>query len=735
MTQESKAELEAFVERFTAQVEINSSDKRAWFNLGLARHMLGELDEAKKSYGKAIEIDSLYLEPVLNLSGLYFESGKLSKATKVINASLSVSPNSPKLLHQMAMVHKKAGKPKLAITTYKKLIDLSPGDNIAHHKLAQLYYEEGKFELALGQVRAATSLKPKEPNYWFSLGNVLFRLKRFGLAEEAYLKAVDLDSDKGMYWRELAITQRRLGEMKLALGSAEKAIELDPGEIKSHYYKGLILEVQKKYGLAKAEFEWVLARNGEHVGACVHLCRCCQWLCDWEGLAKWQRLEKKLVLKQIEEGATPDLLPFMALVRYREAGFIKRVTRGWVEAQRRALDSRFKIYDSRMRTKKPSKPTSLSMTNRRIRLGYVSRDFYDHPVGQLVAGLFERHDRERFETYVFSYAPEKKDYYNARARKGADKFFDLFEKSTEETIKIIEDAKVDILIDLMGHTVGARPEVFLAKPAGLQIAWLGYPGSTQMDQMDYLVADKTVVSKTNRKSFSEKIIYLPDSYQVNSVEFAKPKKGYTRKDFGLSESMFVMAAFNQLYKIEPKLFETWMEILREKPDAYLWLIAQHSEAVENLRKQAAQHGVDPKRLVFSGGLLKPAHLVRIELADLALDTKLVNGHTSTSDALQAGVPVVTLQGKEFVSRVASSLLLSCGLGDLVTGSLEEYRELVLRLIDNPKLLRKYRSKLADKSKLKLFDADVFTRNLEKGYEVVWGRYVNGVQVGDVVVGT
>jgi predicted O-linked N-acetylglucosamine transferase (SPINDLY family) len=354
----------------------------------------------------------------------------------------------------------------------------------------------------------------------------------------------------------------------------------------------------------------------------------------------------------------------------------------------------------------------------RIRLAYLSADFHQHPTAQLMAELFERHDRTRFEVTGIAFGPDDGSEMRARVRRSFDGFEDVRGKSDAEVAAMLKARETDIAVDLNGHTAGARPGIFACRPAPVQVNYLVYPGTVGADFIDYVLADATVLPADQQIFFREKIVHLPDCYQANdATRFVPPAP--MRAEAGLSDDAIVFCCFNNSWKITAPIFDIWMRLLGKVGNGVLWLL--DGPHASNLRKEAGARGIDPGRLIFAPMLPPDRHLARHRLADLFLDTLPYNAHTSCSDALWAGVPVITCYGKSFPGRVAASLLKAIGLPELVTRRLEDYEALAQELALNPSLLKATREKLArNRLTTPLYDSDRFRRNIEAAYEAMLG---------------
>jgi predicted O-linked N-acetylglucosamine transferase (SPINDLY family) len=365
-----------------------------------------------------------------------------------------------------------------------------------------------------------------------------------------------------------------------------------------------------------------------------------------------------------------------------------------------------------------------------VRIAYLSADFYLHATAYLTAGLFELHDRSRFEVLGVSFGPDDASDMRARLVKSFDRFCDVTARSDEEAARLLASLQVDIAVDLKGYTQDARTGILAYRPAPIQICYLGYPGTMGASFMDYVIADATVLPFDQQSFYTEKIIHLPDCYQVNDSRRAIAERTPSRPEAGLPGQGFVFCCFNNNYKITAPIFEVWMRLLSAVPGSVLWLLSDNTSAHNSLRRQAAARGIDAARLVFADRLPIDRHLARQRLADLFLDTLPYNAHTTASDALWAGLPMLTCRGEAFAGRVAASLLNAAGLPELVTGSLQEYEAMALKLATDASLLGSIRRKLAqNRPNCPLFDTDRFRRHLEAAYLTAWGIYQRGEPPG------
>ncbi len=363
----------------------------------------------------------------------------------------------------------------------------------------------------------------------------------------------------------------------------------------------------------------------------------------------------------------------------------------------------------------------------KIKVGYYSADFHAHATAFLMAELFEEHNKDKFEIYGFSFGPDLKDHMRERVSSSFSKFYDVRDMSDEAIANLSRELGIDIAIDLKGYTTDARPDIFALKCAPIQVNYLGYPGTMGVSYYDYVIADKIVIPPQNQSDYTEKVVYLPCSYQVNDSKRKISSKTFSREDQGLPASEFVFCCFNNNYKILPATFDLWMQILKEVDGSVFWLLEDNATVVNNLRKEAAARGVDSSRLVFAKRVPLDEHLARHHLADLFLDTLPYNAHTTASDALWAGLPVLTQAGKSFASRVAASLVTYIGMPEMIVNSDAEYVETAILLARNPAQLKKLKTKLAKNKKTSsLFNGQQFARYIESAYSAMHARRVAGL---------
>ena len=676
----------------------NPYDFAAYNNLGNAYTKMNKKDKAIECYLKAIEIVPQKAEPYNNLGTLYFQMKDFKKSQENLKKAIEVDPNYAMAYFHLGVLNRRLNKFSEAINYLLKYNTFNPNHAENYRILGGCYLDQDNLAEAKKYFDQAYKMNPGSAFINNDLGNFYRKEFNLKLAIECYQKAIKLDPKFAGAHSNLGIALGNTGKINLALKHIDRAIKLDSKCFEAYYHLGLIYEKVGNSHKAKEAYQKTLDVNPDFFDALTALVSNLMQQCDWGNLDFYG---KKLdVMKKSE----PALLN---VARKMDEKQNLEVARVWSQSFSDIANSsgvKFK-FDKRSK-------------NKRIKIGYLSCDFYNHATAHLMLGLFQRHNRSKFEIFTYSYGIDDKSIYRKKIITDSDHFIDISSLSNVEAAQKIYKDKIDILVDLKGHTRDSRFEIAALKPAPIQVSWLGFPGSTGASFIDYIITDKIVTP--SMKYYTEKPIYLP-CYQVNDNEQKIQDSRFKRKDFGLPRRSsdgggFVFASFNATYKIAREVFESWMRILKAVPDSVLWIYAPDKNTQNNLRKAASIAGLRPARLIFAGNLPKDEHLARIKFADIALDTFIYNGHTTTSDCLWAGVPVITLKGNHFASRVSASLLTAIGLPELIAHSVKEYEKLAIDLATNPKKLLSIRYSLFSNRLTKpLFDTKLFVKNLEDAY--------------------
>jgi protein O-GlcNAc transferase len=594
----------------------------------------------------------------------------------------------------------------------QQAIQRDPRNPALHYELGNLHLQN-RPELALESFKTALKLAPGHPQILLQLGNAYSAMTRYEEAAAQFSASLKSDPNQAAVHYNLGNAQRELGRPQQAASSYQAALRLDPSDADCHNNLGNVLRELGKLDEAIACYRTALRLNPRLHHARLHLMHQRQHVCDWQD---WDS-EIAEIRRLVREEPRAQISPFAFLS-----------LPGTTAAEQRLCSERW--AENRFKGLVPA-PERLAAfrtrpANVRLRIGYLSADFRQHPLTSLAAELVELHDRQGFEIFGYSYGPNDKSAERKRWEQAFDHFREIRPLSLQQAAQRIFDDGIDILVDLTGYTQSSRTGILALRPAPIQVNWLGFPGTMGAPFADYLLTDRTVTPESDAAHYSECLVYLPDTYQSNNRERLDAPVP-TRSECGLPETETVFCSFNQTFKITPQAFDSWMKILSETPRSVLWLLECNIWAKANLRREAEARGVDPERLVFAPRAPQAQHLARQRCADLFLDTDPYNAHTSASDALWAGLPVLTCSGDTFPARVAASLLQAVGLPELITHSRDEYEQVAIELGSHPVRLAVLHERLAASlPNSPLFDTPRFARHLESAYRTMWQRHVEGL---------
>lgn len=620
---------------------------------------LGRLDRAIACYDRAVALAPDYFEALNNRGNALKDSKRLPEALASYDAALRFNPGYADAHINRGITLALLKRLDDALASYDLAVANNPDRAEAHNNRGNALKDLNRLQEALASYEAAIRLRPNYANAYVNRGNVLKKLRR----------------------------------LEDAVASYDKAIALAPKLVEAFTNRGSVLRDLKRLDEALASQEQALRLKPGHIPALAEALNLRAHMCLWSGN---------------EHGST--LAALAATGEAISPFYLLNADDPQAQLQCAATWSRDR-YPSEQPFAFPA-----PMRQSKIRIGYFSADFHNHATMYLMARLFELHDRERFEIHAFSYGPSAQDAMRQRLVDAVDGFHEVGHLSDQAIAACARDQAIDIAIDLKGHTEDTRMGLFAYRAAPIQLGYLGYPGTTGADFIDIIVADAVTIPETHRNFYSEKVAYLPGCYQVNDDRRAISDTAFRRADLGLPEQGFVFCSFNNNYKISPAEFDIWMRILDRVEGSVLWLLQGNRWAVANLRAEAKARGIDPDRLVFADRMPLADHLARHRCADLFLDSFAINAHTTASDALWAGLPVLTKSGDSFAARVAGSLLHAIDLPELVTDSTEAYERLALDLATNPTQLAAIKQKLAaNRLTTPLFDTHGTTRALEELY--------------------
>ena len=602
-------------------------------------------------------------------------------------------PSEIKSMVSKAIEKHKNGDLKNAKDLYLQILEADSHNYNALHMLGVIASQEKNFSHSIDLLRRAILIKSDDPRAFYNLGLAAYELGQLNLAIEYYLKSLELKNHSKELYSNLASTYKRLFNFAEAIEFYKKALAIDNNRKDDLSNLAFCYTDANEHELSINTYKAALKVDPKLPWIFGYSLYSQLKICDWSQYDLEIDSMRDRVLQ--DEQTAPN---FIVATMIDELSIQLKASQIWVGTP---------SGDSSLGPLKvqPPKP--------KIRLGYFSADFYSHATCVLMAELFEKHDKSKFELFAFSFGPNIKDPMRTRVEAAFDQFIDVSTMSDKEIAEFSRMLGIDIAIDLKGSTKDHRFGIFSYRAAPVQVSYLGYPGTMGAEYIDYLIADKTLIPEESQKFYTEKIAYMPHSYQVNDRSRVISDRVFTKKEVGLPEKGFVFACFNSNYKITPDVFDVWARILNSVEGSVLWLFEENKTAAINLRKEALKRGLAPERLVFAPKMELSEHLARHKLADLFIDTLPCNAHTTASDALWAGLPVLTCMGESFASRVAASLLNAIEMPELITSSLKEYEALAIALGNDPQRAQALKQKL-DNNKITtpLFDSSLFTSEFE-----------------------
>ncbi len=706
----------------------------------LAAHKSGRLDQAAQLYRDVLRGNPNDVEALTMLGDVCLQTGQWQNGERHLAEALRIDPDSiaARYLHGRTM--QKLARPAEAVADFNTVLrhDRTRLDALVNRGVAFLALQRPAD--ALRDFEAASRLEPDRFEVLVNRGSALSELGRYEEALECYDRALASNPVSFEAWNYRGTALAKMFRYEEALASYESALKLRPQDIGALSNCGNVLTALSRFQEALNCYDAVLAREPHHENALFcriyplnqlgrqkdavsasetfarvypdrpfardGKLRAKTTMCEWHGLDDLI----SHIARDVRSGK-PAIEPHSFLMVSNSSADNLTCARSWVEHKKLSA-----VLD---------RPAG-RVGGGKIKLAYLSADFRDHATAHLMAGVFEQHDKGRFETYAISFGMDLRDDMRARLERAFDRFIDVRNKSDRQVAGMLAGMNVDIAVDLKGYTNEARPGIFTLRPAPVQINYLGFPGTLAMPAIDYIIADSVLIPEGDEAFFSEAVVRLPHSYQP--ADSARPisKTELTRAGAGLPERGFVFCSFNHQQKILPAMFDVWMRVLTAVPGSVLWLWCDNSTAMKNLKSEAERRQVAGDRLVFAPRMNQREHLARQSLGDLFLDTLPCCAHTTASDALWAGLPVLTCKGDTFAGRVAASVLRAAGVPELVTSSLDDYEALAVGLAQNPANLAAIKTKLAgNRGTAPLFDTRGFTRTLESAYLEMRRRHQRG----------
>ncbi len=703
--------------------------------------LLGRYEEALSDYGRVLALQPDNAEALFGRAGAFYGLQRLPEALADYDRTLALRPDLVEALNNRGNTLRRLGRAEEALEAYAQALNLRPQYPEALFNMGDVLREMGRHEEALQHYDSALNLQPNFAEALVHRGMALRALGRSAEALEDYDRAL---SFRPGYAEALYNRGNLLAELQRhneALASYDQALVLAPDYVDALVNRAAILQRHKKLDAALGDYDWALTLKPDSAVALYN-----RAVLQWTEFRRYDAalgdLEKLVRIDphfDYAQGERLHLRMFGADWRDFEKD-VARIEAGIRAGNHIAKPFQFQAVSSSPADLKicaanfaqhlfpamPALPGSRRHPRAKIRLGYLSGEFREQATAFLTAGLYEAHDHDGFELVAFDSGANDGSPMRKRLETAFDKFVPIADLSDRAAAETVQAHEIDILINLNGYFGQVRMGIFARRPAPLQVNYLGFPGTLGADYMDYILADRIVIPPADARHYSEKVVWLPDCYQANDSQRRIANVHPTRAQNNLPESAFVFANFNAGYKLTPKVFAAWMRILRQAENSVLWQLEGVAEFGDNLRREAAAHGVAPERLIFAPRMAQEEHLARLRLADLSLDTLPCNAHTTASDALWAGLPLITVMGRAFAGRVAASLLTAIGLPELIADNLEDYEKLAVKLARDPAALAAIRGKLsANRLTSPLFDTARHTRSLEQAYATMWNIHKSG----------
>lgn len=675
--------------------------------LGSALAKSRQYEPALASYDQALQLNPRLAVAHLDKGTIHFATSRYDDALSAYDNALTLRPDLAAAALGRCYTLIQLGRHDEALAAADHTLKLQPDLPEAWVGRGNALLDLGRLEDAAAAYDRALTIGPRLASAWSGHGNILLRSGRQRDAEVAFDRAIAADAAFAEAWLGRGTVLLSLGRHREAAAALDHAIVLNPGLVSAWLAKGQVAYLEKRYDDALAAWNRVLDLNPGQAAVAAACLRVKLHQCDWTDFES----DCASVRSSVRSGKLVS--PFMFVAIPSTSAEQLQCARSWAENNFRLRSSpawRGERYN-----------------HDRIRIGYLSADFHQHATSQLMAGVFEHHDRTRFEVTAISVGPNDGSDMRRRIEAAFERFVDAKPQSDAQIAELVRALEVDILVDLKGYTQDARTGIFAMRPAPIQVNYLGFPGTIGAGFIDYIVADRNVIPEHDFDCYAEKIVWLPESYQANDRDRAIADMMPVRVEHGLPDDAFVFCCFNDNYKITPDVFSSWMRILAAVENSVLWLFEDNPTAADNLRREAQARGVAPRRLVFARRLPTSAHLARHRCADLFLDTLPYGAHTTASDALWTGLPVVTCLGDSFAARVGASLLNAIRQPELITTTPAAYEQLAIELANDAARLATLRAKLArDRLTTPLYDTKQYTRDLETAYAAMMERHMAGL---------
>ena len=725
---------------FDRALAVQPNLAEALYNRGVALGDLQRFETAVDSYDRALVLQPEMVAAMVNRAAALAAMQRYDDAIRGYDRVLAMQPGNALALAWRGQVRRTMGLPEQALADYDRALALDPTLDDAQYGRGVALMDLKRASDALAAFNAVMPSYHSNTEMLNNRGVALWNLKRPAEALESFERALALEPGFAEAWGNRGLALRDLARHQDALVSFDQVLRLEPRNAVAWNSRGNVLRDMKDFAAAIENYSKAVELRANYADALIN-----------RGYARWALKQNEAGTEDVERGLQIDPgypygLGELLHVRMYSADWhdfaerkaeLERLVRAGKQAiqpfnfqaiAETPADSQAcsRIWAQARHPEQPSAPHDPELRKgRKIRIGYLSGEFRQQATAILMAGLYEKHDRDQFELVALDCGENDQSEMRGRLERAFDRWISITALSDDDAAQLIRANEIDILVSLNGYFGAARMGIFAYRPAPIQVNYLGFPATLGAPYIDYIVADEVVIPQSEQAFYDEKIVYLPGSYQANDDRGRPAAPAPARAEAGLPQTGFVFCNFNNAYKLTPDTFESWMRILDGVENSVLWLLESAAPYGDNLRKEAWKHGIAPERIIFAPDLPTDQHYGRIALADLFLDGLPYNAHTTASDALWAGVPLITCRGTAFPGRVAASLLLAAGLPELVTKNRADFEALAIKLANDPAALAKLRGKVAKAKRSALFNTAAFTGHIEDAYRTMWENWLAG----------
>jgi predicted O-linked N-acetylglucosamine transferase (SPINDLY family) len=671
---------------------------------GLYFYNNNELDKAEEIFKQLIKINSKDYNSLFLLATVLAQKKKFEESIKLFLASLELNQDNYIAHNNLGLSYYNLGNLESALDHFKKALTLNSTYPLIHNNIGVIYLKKGRYNDAINFFNEATKLQPNFAEVFNNIGIANMHLYNFNESKLNFEKAINIKHKYYEAYNNLGILFGKFEKYKESLVYFTEAIKINSNYAEGYFNRGEAYLQMNDYIMAINDLEVSIKIDPRKDNGTLFFSKL--KIGEWNTIEEHRELLKKKIMETIF-----FIKPFISLSLTDSTSIQKKNFENFI-------------------IKKKITPTVFSRikSDKKIRIGYISSDFYNHATSHLICNLLETHNKNNFEIYTFNLNAKVDDF--TKRISNSTNLVDISCLSVDKIKNIIKDYEIDIAVDLKGHTQNSRPEIFYERVAPIQINYLGYPGTIGHKNIDYIIADHFLINKEQEKNYIEKIIYLPNCYQPSNCIPILDRKKFSKKYFSLPEDNFIFCCFNNSYKITPNIFNVWLRILKRVTKSVIWILEDNLFFKENLKKNFKKNDINPDRVIFCKRSSLNEHLVRFNFADLFLDTFPYCAHTTANEALQSCLPLLTMSGESFASRVSGSLLNNLNLQELITYNERNYEETAIRLAENKSELVKIKNKLSLNKNI-LSDVNLYCSNLEKAYSKIHSLYLNGQKTKNI----